>query len=522
MAKGIILKDLESGTNYRVSFPCVIGRSRESDIPLTDASVSQRHAVLEEADDDMWVRDLNSLNGVYVNGGKIVAKSLLKLNDTLQLGQTRLLVVREPQEHVGEQTVVLRSVGLQSTLQLDRQRLKSLYEITSDLAEKTDLNKLGETVFSRLKGIFQQDRGHLALFQEDGLLKTIFSIPSASVVPLSRSITKRLFQNGESFLLQDALGESSLNLQESVLALKIRSAICVPLVHRNQIYGLIYLDREVPGAYTQADLEFLRAVGSILAPLIENARLWSKLNQSYANAMETLRETQARLINAERTAAYVRLAQAMAHEIRNPLTVIGGLFRRLAKSESMGTEDARIKMIMNALERIETVLREVDDFVGLPPVQRRLHKIDSLVEEAIASHREEWRQKNLTFDLSIDTSNLMIPLDDQLFVKAISMIVEDIFREVPQDSTIKINVRDSGNDIEIAFGETAAVHSFCEAFDPKLRSKPWSLGLFINVAHKIVKDHGGKLLLNPEGSCAFPVIVRVPRITDGQTDPADA
>ncbi len=60
---------------------------------------------------------------------------------------------------------------------------------------------------------------------------------------------------------------------------------------------------------------------------MENARLWSELENRYASAMETLKKTQARLIDMERTAAYVRLAQAMAHEIRNPLMVIGGLVR---------------------------------------------------------------------------------------------------------------------------------------------------------------------------------------------------
>jgi hypothetical protein len=44
-----------------------------------------------------------------------------------------------------------------------------------------------------------------------------------------------------------------------------------------------------------------------------------------------------------------------------------------------------------------------------------------------------------------------------------------------------------------------------------LEDKPWSLGLFLNVAHKIISDHGGKLLLDPEGHSALSMVIRIPR-----------
>jgi len=513
MVKGIILKDLDSGKDYRIKLPCVIGRSKEADLRLTDASISQRHALLKESADHIWIHDLGSLNGVYVNEEKIAEKKLLKWDDAFRLGQTRLMVC-ELEEHVAEQTIVLHTIAPKSTLQLDQQRLKLIYQIIGELADTQNLTSLGEKIFSRLKEIFQQDTGHLALFQADGLLKAIFSTPSPSAVPLSRSIVKRLFQSGESFLLADALDESPLKLQESIIALKIRSALCVPLVYHNQMYGLIYLDRMVPGAYCQADLEFLTAIASILAPLIENARLWSRLNQNYANALETLKITQARLIDMERTAAYVRLAQAMAHEIRNPLMVIGGLFRRLAKSDSLCSEEGRVQMIMTAVERVEMVLKEVDDFVKLPSMERKLRKIDLLIQDSIENHQQDWQQRNLNPVMTINSSNLMVPLDAQLFAKALAMIFKEIFASVPPGSVVKIDVDDSGSDVQIAFGEVNDLESVCELFDPQLRSKPWSLGLFLNIAQKIIKDHGGRLLLSPPSSSAFPLIGRFPRTAD--------
>nr|NIN01420.1 FHA domain-containing protein [candidate division Zixibacteria bacterium] len=326
MTNRIVLQELGSLRKHRIDLPCILGRGNQANLTFLDSTISQRHALIAEIDDQIWIEDLKSSNGVYVNDQKIKEKTLLKPGDSVQLGQTEFLVC-QAEEDISEQTVVLHSLDPKAEWKSDHERLRLIYEITTALSENQDLAVLGEAIFSRFKEIFKQDRGYLALFEEDGTLEPIFLDPSSKPVPLSRSIINRLFQTGESLLLEDALSEAPLKEQESIVALRIRSALCVPLIYHDQIYGLIYLDRNIPGAYGQDDLEFLRTIAFILAPLMENARLWSELENRYASAMETLKKTQARLIDMERTAAYVRLAQAMAHEIRNPLMVIGGLVK---------------------------------------------------------------------------------------------------------------------------------------------------------------------------------------------------
>ncbi len=509
MTRHIVLQELSSGKNYRISLPCVIGRGKEADLVFPELTISHRHALISELDNQIWIEDLKSSNGVFVNDKKI-KKALLDPGDSVQLGQIKLLVSLEEEEDIQGQTLILHSLESKAELNLDHQRLKLIYEITSELSGNQDLTALEEKIFSRFKEIFNHDRGYIAIFQDDGSLKPIFSCPPSEAVPLSRSIVNRLFQNGESFLLEDAISEGSLKEQESVIALRIRSALCVPLIYHNQIYGLIYLDRDIPGVYKNDDLEFLRSIASILAPLLENARLWSELKNRYANTLESLRETEKRLIDMERKAAYVRLAQAMAHEIRNPLTSIGGLLRRLARSEPGGLNE-KLQPIMTSVERVEKVLKEVDNFVKIPPPQKKLEKIDHLIQEEIESHKSELQKNCLRPLLFVNTPHVLIPLDPDLFKKALSMIFKEIIFSLPQGSDFKLVIQDCGNDLEILIGEIDKQRHFRELFDPELKSKPWSLSLFLNIAHKILSDHGGKLLLDPEGYSAFPIIMKIPR-----------
>jgi signal transduction histidine kinase len=502
MIKHIALQELGSGRSYRISLPCLIGRSAEADLSLSDPTLSRRHALIGETNNELWIEDLQSSNGVFVNGEKINDKAFLKQGDSIQLGQMKFLV-SQAEEGALEQTAILHSLDAKADWPLDHQRLELIYDITTELSENQDLAAFGERIFSRLKKIFNQNRGYIALFQEDGSLKPICMDPALDSVPLSRSILNRLFQNGESFLLADALSEVSLKEQESVIGLRIRSALCAPLIYRNQIYGLIYLDCNIPGAYQEGDLAFLKGIASILAPIIENSRLWSDLKKQYSRAMDSLRETQARLIGMERAAAYGRLAQAMAHEIRNPLMVIGGFVRRMTPSESESVKGNHFKAIMTSVERIEMVLKEVDNFVNLPLPQRKLVKMDRLIQEEI-------EKVGLPPLLTINTPHLMIPLDSDLFKKALSLIFKEILSSGFQASCLEIVMQDSENELEIVIGKTESRH-FCQLFDSELQWKPWSLSLYLNVAHKIISDHGGKLLLDPSAHSAFPIIIRIPR-----------
>lgn len=466
-----------------------------------------------EENGQIWIEDLESSNGVYVNDRRIAKRTDLQTGDFVQLGQTRLVVSSEDRI-AAEQTVILHSVDSSTESQLDHQRLKLVHEITTQLSGNQELEVLAEQVSTRFKEIFNQDRCYMAIFQKDGSLKTIIPSTSSESVPMSRSIVRRLFQTGESLLLSDALSDEALREEESILGLRVRSALCVPLIYHGRIYGLIYLDRSVPGAYKHEDLEFLRTIASIIAPLLENARLWSELKGHYANALETLKHAQERLIESEREAAYVRLAQAMAHEIRNPMTAIGGLARRLANSQSEALHNDKLEAILSLVERIETVMREVDDFVRFPPPQKNLTNINSLINEQLESHSIEWQKSGVHPTISLETNNLMISLDPVLFAKAVSLIFKEVLPSIPTGTTFSILVRDFLDEIEIVFGEADMSRQFFEPFSSELQRKLWSLTLFLDIAHKIISDHGGKLLFDPEARSALPIIIRLPRSVD--------
>ena len=84
-----VIQGPDKGKTYELpdNEPQLLGRSSEA-LPLTDNTVSRRHAELTPDDGEWWLRDLGSQNGSWVNGVKISERTKLKLGDQVRTGAT--------------------------------------------------------------------------------------------------------------------------------------------------------------------------------------------------------------------------------------------------------------------------------------------------------------------------------------------------------------------------------------------------------------------------------------------------
>ena len=91
-AKLVVLKSpaLEVGEEVPVdSMPVAIGRGGQNEIPLDgDEFASARHARFESKRDGLWVEDIGSTNGTFVNGARVTTPRRLSKGDVVRVGQT--------------------------------------------------------------------------------------------------------------------------------------------------------------------------------------------------------------------------------------------------------------------------------------------------------------------------------------------------------------------------------------------------------------------------------------------------
>jgi Inner membrane component of T3SS, cytoplasmic domain len=85
---------LEEGDEFPLnSAPVTLGRGGQNDLVLSgDEFASARHARIEMRGDGAWVQDLDSTNGTYVNGARVIGAQRVKAGDVLRVGDTDLIV----------------------------------------------------------------------------------------------------------------------------------------------------------------------------------------------------------------------------------------------------------------------------------------------------------------------------------------------------------------------------------------------------------------------------------------------
>jgi hypothetical protein len=79
---------LAGGAEYGVGPGLVIGRADNSEIKIEDSFASGRHARLYDREGVVYIEDLNSTNGTYVNGRRLGAQQVLRPRDRIRIGDT--------------------------------------------------------------------------------------------------------------------------------------------------------------------------------------------------------------------------------------------------------------------------------------------------------------------------------------------------------------------------------------------------------------------------------------------------
>ena len=100
---GVVIKEVQL-TKDRTS----LGRRPYNDIVIDNLAVSGEHAVIQLMGNEVYLEDLNSTNGTYVNG-KAVKKQLLQHNDTIEIGKYKIKFMNEVAGATFEKTMVIKA-----------------------------------------------------------------------------------------------------------------------------------------------------------------------------------------------------------------------------------------------------------------------------------------------------------------------------------------------------------------------------------------------------------------------------
>jgi signal transduction histidine kinase len=150
------------------------------------------------------------------------------------------------------------------------------------------------------------------------------------------------------------------------------------------------------------------------------------LNRNLEDSIEELRKIQRKLIETEKLSALGRLTADVAHEIRNPLTSIGGFARRLNKKLFSGTKEKDYaEVVVTEVNRLERILRDVLTFSRETRYELELQGINGIIEESIKTFRGIIRDQNLEIVVLLDHSLPDVMLDSEQVRIAVDNLISN-------------------------------------------------------------------------------------------------
>ncbi|MBN1517258.1 FHA domain-containing protein [Candidatus Sumerlaeota bacterium] len=466
-----------------------IGRHPSNQLALPFESVSRFHAKIEYKHKRFVIVDLNSSNGCYLNGHKVMQAPI---NSGMELAFGNILFrceLREakPAEEMqptakhsvsdstsgvvnlrkGDEKGIVFETSIQPSgvhsisktdppadlaeLQQSHRQLKLLYRMMELLSGSADSDDMFTQALSMMFEAVPADRGvilmrnYLSGELEARAIHGHDLVEGQEQLLISGAIVDRCIKDRVALLVRDTLQDSRFDPTQSILEMKIRSCICAPLLAGNRVMGVIFLDKKQGDQnFDEENLKFISSIANEIALALELRR----------RRKEVLRQTQ--------FAAVGETVLDLAHGIKNILLVSEGGMQLLETALQDGrVEDAAEcwSAIGSTMQRISSLVREMLKFAREYKPDMQKGDLSKLVNEVcdycdkdalgdgIEMIREIERIPKAVFDAEAVRQSL-----ENLIVNASQAIRHDhgqisvrLFRT---PGRIVIEVKDNGSGIE--------------------------------------------------------------------------
>ncbi len=310
---------------------------------------------------------------------------------------------------------------------------------------------------------------------------------------------------------------------DGIAVLGLRSLLAVPVVGRGRVRGVLVAGSVGNAPVAEGERRLAEAIAERAGAALENATLWSDLEEQVA------REQEARRVKDD-------FLSIVSHELRTPLTSITGYAQLLERRLRDHTEDAReLDQVRIIREQSGRMRRLVEDLLDVSRIDRRggvsveTEPFDLSEElEAVAARTRRGFGERVVEVSAPD--GLMIEADRDRIGQVLTNLADNAAKYSPPDEPIDISARRDGDEVEVRVVDRGVgipdelrervFDLFVQADGDATRRRVGGLGLGLYISRGIVEAHGGRIHAeaNVAAGRGTVVVVRLP--VKAQTTPA--
>jgi signal transduction histidine kinase len=293
---------------------------------------------------------------------------------------------------------------------------------------------------------------------------------------------------------------------------RLASMLSCPIQFENEVLGVLNIYTDFPHRFNDAEKRIFETLASLGAAAIRNAELYDRIFQSEENLRRSEKLTTLGLLSAE-----------IAHEIRNPLTVIQLLFESLTL-EFPGDDPRHrdVAIIHEKLGQLESIVSRVLSFGKSREEMQARHDLGQLIEDTLHLVRLKIRQAGIDLQYTAGTArrpvvhvnkgqiqqavlNLLINATEALSGGGSIHVLTTIEEVDGRDSAV-VRIRDTGRGIDPAIQDAI--------FDSFLSGRPEGTGLGLSIVKRILRSHNGTVRVEKSSPSGTVMKFSLPLATD--------
>ncbi len=566
----LVLQGPDKGRRFELpDAPVLIGRESRQ-LPITDNTVSRRHAELLP-DEGKWVlKDMGSSNGSYVNGTRVNNRYSLKLGDQIRVGRTLMVFGAQPgvtRTSGGNVSLTGAEAGMDSSIMhtvtsaddsmvlavpepaaVAMTNLKILYQLGAALGSSFGIDQVMEVIMDLVFEHVKADRGIIFLVGEKGdLIPKVVRTredtdrpnakakgdddkiavetengpkPQPEKIHASRTIINHVLSSGEGVLSSNAMADRRFSAGKSIHSMGIRSALCVPIKaaklsgkNEFEILGVIYIDSSVKNyTYAPDQLRLLSAIGLQAGLAVTNARLYHTG------------------LHAERLAAIGETTAALSHSIKNILQALRGgadVVEIGLRTSNLPQAAKGWRIVDRNLEKIYNLTMNLLAYSR--PREPKLEQINPkvVVDECVELIASGANDKGVMVVADNEPDIPAVPADpDGLHQVLMNLLINSLDAVEPQKGLIRVVSRYNGEakqmiieviDNGVGIPPNLMSHMF-ELFHSTKGNRGTGLGLA--VAKKIIDEHDGSISVKSKQGEGTTFTIRLPVYAATMSDPS--
>lgn len=227
----------------------------------------------------------------------------------------------------------------------------------------------------------------------------------------------------------------------------------------------------------------------------------------------------------ERVESLRKITMAVAHQLRNPMTIIGGFARVLSrKPELQGEYLEYLDGILEAASRIERITDVVSDYSSLRLGALQSTPVTELVEKARAASEAKTAALARSVSWKIDVQPVCIPVDKELMTWALTELLDNAVESLPGGiGEVRIGAKRENGAVVLEIADTGRGIPEAEMpyiLDPFYSTKAVAVGIGLPKTDRIIHEHGGTMRIASTEGQGTTVTIRLPVEHRRLQDPA--